>query len=245
MKITCMIVDDEALARKLLAEYVSKIPSLDLVASCANAIEAAAVLKSRPVELLFLDIQMPDINGINFVETLARKPLTVFTTAYTEYAVKSYELNALDYLVKPVAFERFFQAVGKAMDIIGSRSAYPQTDVATQEAQDYIFIKSDAKTYRVDFDDIDYIEAYGEYVLIHRGSDRLMPLLQLGKMEEILPASRFIRVHRSFIIQFSKIEAIQGNVIWIGKKEIPVSRTYREALTERVQRRNLLGNAYL
>ena len=245
MKITCMIVDDEALARKLLADYVSKIPSLDLVAACANAIEASAVLKSRPVDLLFLDIQMPDINGISFMQMLATKPMIVFTTAYAEYAVKSYELNALDYLVKPIPFERLFQAVGKAMDLISSRNPALETDVAIQEEQDYIFIKSDAKTYRVDFDDIGYIEAYGEYVLIHRGSDRLMPLLQLGKMEEILPASRFIRVHRSFIIQFSKIEAIQGNVIWIGKKEIPVSRTYREALTERVQRRNLLGNAYL
>ncbi|MGG7664281.1 LytR/AlgR family response regulator transcription factor [Dyadobacter sp. BHUBP1] len=237
MKITCMIVDDEALARKLLADYVSKIPSLDLVATCANAIEASAVLKSRPVDLLFLDIQMPDINGIGFIQTLTTRPMTVFTTAYTEYAVKSYELNALDYLVKPIAFDRFFQAVGRAMDLIGSRNPHPVADIATQEAQDYIFIKSDAKTYKVAFDDIDYIEAYGEYVLIHRGSDRLMPLLQLGKMEEILPASRFVRVHRSFIIQFSKIEAIQGNTIWIGRKQIPVSRTCRDALMSRLQDR--------
>ncbi len=238
MNMTCMIVDDEALARKLLTDYVSKIPTLDLVATCANAIEASTVLKSRPVDLLFLDIQMPDINGISFMQTLAKDQLIVFTTAYTEYAVKSYELNALDYLVKPIAFERFFQAVGKAIDHLATHHTRRENAVA-DNAQDYIFIKSDAKTYKVAFSDIDYVEAYGEYVLIHRGGDRLMPLLQLGKMEEILPAPEFMRVHRSFIIQFSKIEAIQGNSIWIGKKEIPVSKTYREALMERVQQRNI------
>ncbi|MDR6809598.1 DNA-binding LytR/AlgR family response regulator [Dyadobacter sp. BE34] len=241
MKITCMIIDDETLARKLLTDYVSKIPSLDLVATCANAIEAWAVLKSRRVDLLFLDVQMPDINGISFMQTLGKSQLTVFTTAYTEYAVKSYELDALDYLVKPIAFERFFQAVGKAMDRLGTRNTIRQNVLADIE-QDYIFIKSDAKTYKVTLGDIDYLEAYGEYVLIHRSADRLMTLMQLGKMEEILPASQFMRVHRSFIIQFSKIDAIQGNSIWIGKKEIPVSRTYREALIQRVQQRNLSGN---
>lgn len=240
MKITCMIVDDEALARKLLIDYVSKIPALDLVATCANAIEASTLLKSRQVDLLFLDVQMPDISGISFMQTLGKNQLTVLTTAYTEYAVKSYELDALDYLVKPIAFERFFQAVGKAMDLLGTRSTIRQNVLADND-QNYVFIKSDAKTYKVTLSDIDYLEAYGEYVFIHRNADRLMTLMQLGKMEEILPASQFMRVHRSFIIQFSKINAIQGNSIWIGKKEIPVSRTYRDALMERVQQRNLSG----
>ena len=238
MKMTCMIVDDESLARNLLTDYVSKIPSLDLVATCANAIEAAAVLQSRHLDLLFLDIQMPDINGISFMQTLGKDQLVVFTTAYTEYAVKSYELNAVDYLVKPIAFERFFQAVGKATDQLSRRNLIQQPATADDE-QDQIFIKADSKIYNVTLGDIDYVEAYGEYVLIHRGADRLMPLLQLGKLEELLPATRFIRVHRSYIVQFSKIEAIQGNSIWIGKKEIPVSRTYRDMLMERVQLRHV------
>jgi DNA-binding LytR/AlgR family response regulator len=233
-----MIVDDEVLARKLLTDYISKIPMLDLVATCANAIEASAVLKSRKVDVLFLDIQMPDINGISFVQTLAKGQLTVFTTAYTEYAVKSYDLNALDYLVKPIAFERFFQAVGKAMDHLGARNDMQEL-IATDSGHDHIFVKSDAKIHKVVLDDIDYVEAYGEYVIIHRGAGRLMPLLQLGRMEELLPAPRFMRVHRSFIVQFSRIEAIQGNSIWIGKKEIPMSKTYRDALMQRVQQRNV------
>lgn len=234
MKITCMIVDDEVLARKLLTEYISKIPSLDLVATSANAIEAAAVLKSRQVDLLFLDIQMPDINGISFMQTLGRNQLTVFTTAYSEYAVTSYELNALDYLVKPIAFERFFQAVSKAMDRLSNQVAGRENAVVQPEPE-HLFIKADAKLYKVTFSDVDYAEAYGEYVRIYRGADRIMPLMQLSKLEEMLPASRFMRVHRSFIVQISKIEAIQGNTIWIGKKEVPVSRTYREALINRMQ----------
>ncbi len=247
MKINCLVVDDELLARRLLSDYISKIPNLNLVAACSGAIEAQGVLRDQQIDLMFLDIQMPELTGIAFLQSLSQKPVTIFTTAYTEYALKGYELAVLDYLVKPIPFERFFQAVTRASEYIRHMQQEPNSDgLADQNptiqqvaSQEFIFVKSDYRIHKIHYDDIDYIEAYGEYILLFTGKEKVMTLVPLGKMESILPSTRFVRVHRSFIIHFSKIDSIQGNTILLKGKEIPISKTYRDILMTLVNRDRL------
>lgn len=242
MKINCLIVDDELLARRLLIDYVEKIPELNLVATCASAMEAQSFLQKHRIDLLFLDIQMPDVTGISLLRSLANKPVTIFTTAYAEYAVQGYELFVLDYLLKPISFERFFQAVSRAVEYINllgkKASAYDgEADSwpSGKTPNDYIFVKSDYKIHKIAYRDIDVIEAYGEYILIFTGGQKLMILGQLSKLEQVLPKPGFMRVHRSFIINFSKIDAIQGGTIHIGQREVPLSKGYRDAFMQLVQ----------
>ncbi|CAG4999985.1 Sensory transduction protein LytR [Dyadobacter sp. CECT 9275] len=233
--ISCLIVDDEVLARRLLADYVNKIPSLHLAGTCASALEAQVVLQQRQVDLLFLDIQMPDLTGISFLQSLSSRPVTIFTTAYTEYAIKGFELSVLDYLVKPISFERFFQAVSKAAEYISytstarkdTESSEPQLQEKSLETN-YLFVKADYKIHKIHYMEIDYIEAYGEYIRIHTDRGKILTLVALGKMEETLPRSQFIRVHRSYIINFAKIDTIQGNMIFVKGNEVPLSKSYRE-----------------
>lgn len=247
MKISCLVVDDEQLARRLLCDYIAKIPTLTLVGSCANALEAQVVLQSQQVDLMFLDIQMPELTGIAFLQSLTHKPVTIFTTAYTEYAIKGFELAVLDYLVKPISFERFFQAATRAIGHISNIPGSHKNDGLSDQpifagpaaAEDFIFVKSDFRIHKLHFSDIDYIEAYGEYILIFAGKDKIITLVPLGKMEAQLPARLFIRVHRSYIVNFSKIESIQGNTIYLKGKEIPISKSYREVFMNLVNRNQL------
>ncbi|KAA0992273.1 LytR/AlgR family response regulator transcription factor [Dyadobacter aurulentus] len=243
MTVNCLIVDDELLARRLLTDYISKIPELNLVAACASAMEAQSFLQKQRIDLLFLDIQMPDVTGLSFLRSLQNKPVTIFTTAYTEYALQGYELFVLDYLVKPISFERFFQATSRATEYIcllnkkvpaerGSNAVLPKND---EQENAYLFVKADSKIHKIAYTNIDLIEAYGEYVLIFCGKEKIMTLGQLGKMEQMLPRPAFVRVHRSFIINFAKVGAIQGNTIYIGERQVPLSKSYREAFMELVQ----------
>lgn len=248
MSINCLIVDDELLARRLLTDYVGKIPELNLIAACASAMEAQRFLQRQRIDLLFLDIQMPDITGISLLQSLSHRPVTIFTTAFAEYAVQGYELFVLDYLLKPISFERFFQAAGRAVAHIGllHNQPPPQASPAAGSLQNevangYIFVKSDYKIHKIAHSDIDVMEAYGEYVVIHSGRQKIMTLGQLSKMEQALPHPGFLRVHRSFIVNFSKIDAIQGNTLYIGEKEIPLSKGYRDAFMQLVQKNRLLG----
>jgi DNA-binding LytR/AlgR family response regulator len=246
MKINCLVVDDELLARRLLSDYIGKIPGLNLVAACSSAMEAQDILLGQKVDLMFVDIQMPELTGIAFLQSLLQKPVTILTTAYTDYALKGYELSVLDYLVKPISFERFFQAVNRASQYISHMQQNPKTGLTDQNpivrhasSQDFIFVKSDYKIYNIHHSDIDYIEAYGEYILIFTGKEKIMTLVSLGKMEGLLPYPKFVRIHRSFIINFSKIDAIQGNTIYLKGKEIPISKTYRETFMNLVNRDQL------
>jgi DNA-binding LytR/AlgR family response regulator len=246
MKINCLVVDDELLARRLLSDYISKIPGLNLVAACSGAIEAQGILLDQKIDLMFLDIQMPELTGIAFLQSLSQKPVTIFTTAYTDYALKGYELSVLDYLVKPISFERFFQAVNRASEYISHLQQKPerggspdQNTIQQAPSQDFIFVKSDYKIHKIHYDDIDYIEAYGEYILLFSGKDKVMTLVPLGKIEGLLPSTRFMRVHRSFIINFSKIDSIEGNTILLKGNEIPISKTYRETFMKLVNRDQL------
>lgn len=247
MKINCLVVDDELLARRLLSDYISKVPGLNLVAACSGAIEAQGILRDQQIDLMFLDIQMPELTGIAFLQSLSQKPVTIFTTAYTDYALKGYELSVLDYLVKPIPFERFFQAVNRASEYIGHMQQNQKSDgLANQipiiqqvNSQEFIFVKSDYRIHKIHYDDLDYIEAYGEYILLFTGKEKVMTLVPLGKIEGLLPPTKFVRVHRSFIINFSKIDSIQGNTILLKGKEIPISKTYRDTFMKLVNKDQL------
>ncbi|ACT92025.1 LytR/AlgR family response regulator transcription factor [Dyadobacter fermentans] len=244
MTINCLIVDDELLARRLLTDYVGKMPELNLVGTCASAMEAQGYLQKQRIDLLLLDIQMPDVTGISLLRSLPNKPVTILTTAYAEYALQGYELFVLDYLLKPISFERFFQAASRAVEYIGllGKKALPRYEEARPPhdvPHDYIFVKSDYKIHKIAHRDMDVIEAYGEYILIYSGGQKIMTLGQMGKLEQMLPKPGFVRVHRSFIVNFSKIDAIQGGTIHVGGREVPLSKGYRDAFMQLVQQSRL------
>lgn len=240
--IRCLVVDDEELARALLGNYIGRLPHLQLAASCANPLEALAVLQQQPVDLLFLDIQMPELTGIEFLRTLPRKPVVIFTTAYAEYALEGYALDVTDYLLKPFSFERFLQAVNKAIARIQAKPANPPTiSPATapppetpEPAKDYLLVKADHKVHRLRYDDILYIQSMREYAAFYTSSGRILSLNALKTLEETLPPERFIRIHKSYIVAIAKIDALEGNMVQVGKEKLPVGANYREELVRRV-----------
>lgn len=229
----CLIVDDEYMARLLLEEYVRKIPSLELVGLCENALEAFHLLKTQAIDILFLDIQMPHLSGLEFVQTLRDKPAIIFTTAYSEHALEGFRLDAVDYLLKPFSFERFAQAVGKAADIVTFRKQHFQP--AVLPAADHFFVKSDGKLIKVRFDDILYVEGLKEYISIYTtDKQRIITLQAIKNMESMLPEQRFARIHKSYIIALAKIDALVGNQVEIKKKLLPIGITYKEELLKKL-----------
>lgn len=244
MNISCLIVDDEPLARNLLKEYVGKVPYLELKGTCANAMEAMEVVRRESVDLLLLDIQMPDITGTTFIKTLQRRPLVIFTTAYSEYALESYELDVVDYLLKPVTFERFLRAIDKASQRLAP-GGKPVPSVKTEGSEpesSFIFIKDGTKLVKVRWEDIQYIEGLKDYVTIHTRDQKIVTLQRLKALETQLPANRFIRIHNSYIVALGAIEVIHKNDVQIGKAMLPVSDTYRKAFREFVERNHLGRN---
>ena len=231
---TCIIVDDEQLARELLKEFVSKTPLLKLLGLYKNPIEAMSILKSGQVDILFLDIQMPEINGVDFLKTIGNKPCTIFTTAYSEFALEGYELEVTDYLVKPFSFERFLQAVNKATRQVDLERRDTGSAESPSVSKDYILLHADHKIYKVALDDIQYIEGLKEYVSYYTEDKRIIVLQSLRSIEENLPSEDFIRVHRSYIVPIRKISALEGNQISVGGKLIPIGRSYRESVIQRV-----------
>lgn len=240
----CVIVDDEALARRLLADYVSKVPELELVGACDSAIAAKSLVQQQEVDLLLLDIQMPDLTGIELLKILPSPPITIFTTAYAEYALEGYNLAVIDYLLKPISFERFFQAVTRAQEFLRYRStSVPEKNAAVAPNsvvdQDYFFVKSDYKIVKINFAKVIFVEGMREYVRIHTESQKVMTLLSMQKMEEMLPSAMFVRIHRSHIVNLSKIDEIQGNTVYLGTRELPVSKGYKEQFLKQINRLNL------
>lgn len=244
MNISCLIVDDEPLARNLLKEYVNKVPYLELKGTCANALEALEVLRRESVDLLLLDIQMPDITGTTFVKTLQRKPLVVFTTAYSEYALESYELDVVDYLLKPVTFERFLRAIDKVSQRLTPEGKPVSADKSesSEPAASFIFIKDGTKLIKVLWEDIRYIEGLKDYVTIHTRDQKIVTLQRLKALETQLPAGKFIRIHNSYIVALAAIDVIHKSDVQIGKAMLPVSDTYRKAFREFVERNHLGRN---
>ena len=232
MTIRAIIVDDEPLAQQVILQYAKDIPGLEIVGTCNNAMEAGALLKEKEIDLMFLDVNMPRLSGIDFLKNLTKAPLVILTTAYTDYALEAFELSILDYLKKPFPFDRFFKAIQKAeeqLDLLNSQ---------TQSGGDeFIYIKSNKKTIRVEFTDICIIEGLGDYIKIHLTDQHLVTNLSMKKMEELLPDSDFFRVHKSFIIRLDRIVAMMGNQIEIGNQKIPVGNNFRQAFHEIIEKR--------
>lgn len=240
MKITCLIIDDEPLARNLLREYAGKVPYLEVKGTCASAIEAMEVLRREPVDLLLLDIQMPDITGTAFVKTLQRKPLVIFTTAYSEYALEGYELDAVDYLLKPITFERFLRAIEKASQRLLQESPHSGEPIAGDEsASSFMFVKDGTKLVKVRWNDIQYIEGLKDYVTIHTRDQKIVTLQRLKTLEEQLPPEKFMRIHNSYIVALDAIDVVHKNEVQVGKALLPVSDSYRKAFREFVARRQV------
>lgn len=230
---SCLIVDDEQLARKLLEEFVQKVPGLELKGSCKNPLEAMDILQNENIDILLLDIQMPELTGVEFLKTLKNKPTTIFTTAYSEYAVEGYQLDVIDYLVKPFSLDRFIQAINKAIGQIElKKKAELKGD--DQGLKEFLLLHADHKIYKVRLEDIQYIEGLKEYVSYYTKEKRIIVLQSLKSIEESLPNDQFIRIHRSYIVPIDKIKSLDGNQVQIGDKLIPIGRSYKDEVMKRV-----------
>jgi DNA-binding LytR/AlgR family response regulator len=228
--INCIVIDDEPLARKGLKEYITDVDFLNLIGEFDSPVKAAELISRGEAQLLFLDIQMPKITGLDFFKSLQNPPPVIFTTAYPQYALEGFELNALDYLVKPVSFDRFFKAVLKAKEY------YEVRDTNTKEADmaAYFFIKADNKLVKILFDDVLYAEALQNYVIIHTTGKKYMTYLTFKSVEDYLPADKFLKVHKSYIVAASKIDTIEGNDIRIGQQHIPISRNQKDEVMDKL-----------
>jgi two-component system, LytTR family, response regulator len=227
VKISCIVVDDEIPAIKQMEDYIERVPFLKHLGSFNNGIEPMSFLQSNNVDLIFLDIEMEGFSGLQLIKSLRNSPRIILTTAYDQYALKAYELNVSDYLLKPISFERFMQSIDKVFDYFAV-SRQPDT-VHPQYKRDYFFVKTECRMQRVDFDDILYVEGMKEYLMIHTRSDKIMTLQNFKSIEELLPHHNFVRVHKSYIVALNKIISVEKNRISIGNSLIPVSNTYKDA----------------
>jgi DNA-binding LytR/AlgR family response regulator len=227
-KIICLAVDDEPPALTILQQYITAVPGLELAGTCNNAVEAMTSLLQQHIDLLFLDIQMPQLLGTDFVRTLHNPPKVIFTTAYRKFAVEGFELNAVDYLLKPISFERFIKAVNKVMDTRLARGPDAvQAENKKATSDDHLYFRSDRKMIRVSLAEILYIESLKDYIKVVTPTKSIITKQSISSLEETLPKESFIRIHRSFIVSLSKIESYNGELIEIAKKEFPISRMYK------------------
>jgi DNA-binding LytR/AlgR family response regulator len=230
-KIHCLIIDDEPPAREILKQHIAGVEALELAGTCSNAVEAVSFLKEHPVDLLLLDIQMPQLLGTNFIRTLKNPPKVIFTTAYRKYAVEGFELDAVDYLLKPISFERFLKAVNKVLQLnISSAQAMPTS--ATKEKQNgesnsFLYFRAERKMVKVFFRDILYVEGLKDYIRIVRDNKTIVTKYVLSTLEEMLPANEFLRIHKSYIVAIYKIDSYNADTIHIAKHELPIGRLYK------------------
>jgi len=233
MEIKCLIVDDEILAQDVIEKYICATPTLKLVGKCDNAIDAIAFLHNNKVDLMFLDLNMPEMGGLDMLNTLTRPPKIIFTTAYSEYALESYDYGAVDYLLKPIKFERFMKAINK----LAEQFPLPVNGESNQKRDDNsIFIKEDQITYQIKTGLILFVEAYGNYLKVHTANKTFVTRETMQEMLNQLPEAEFIRVHKSYIVSLAHIDSIMGNRINIKGEEIPVGEIYKLALRERIKR---------
>jgi DNA-binding LytR/AlgR family response regulator len=230
-KISCYIIDDEYLAQEILEEYIAKVPFLELKGTFISPLEAAAQMDKDKPDLLFLDINMPDLDGLSFIPMLNPKPMIILTTAYDQYALKAYELEVKDYLVKPFSFERFYKGVLRLYQEQGQRQQPQKNDVKPEvpNESDFIFLKVGHRIQKLAIQDILYVEGMKDYLRIHTRREKIMTLLSFSKLEELLPHTKFARVHRSFMVAIDKIDHIEKNRIKMADQIIPISETYAEA----------------
>ena len=233
-KISCIIVDDESIARDIIVSHLSKIDSIEVVATCKNAIEAFNILSSKTVDLIFLDINMPEISGIAFAKSINKDVKIIFTTAYRDYAVEGFDLQAVDYLLKPISFERLVKAVNRYFEV---HNTLKQTDVLPDETNTFIFVRADRKMIKIDFDSILYIESYSDYIKIHLDNqDTIVTRETISAIEAKLPNNSFLRIHRSFIICLEKIQSFTNEHITINRKALPISRSYKKDVLKTLEK---------
>ena len=230
-KIKTLIVDDEPLAQDVLQKFIGHVDSLELAGVCSNAIEASNALRKQPIDLLFLDIKMPELSGLDLLKILKNPPKVILTTAYAEHALESYEFGVIDYLVKPIAFDRFLKAIDKVIPTEQVNGPVG-VSIADTKSRDFLFVKSDRKIIKVDFVDIKYLEAFGNYVKIHTTGKVILAQDTLTNLELALPVNQFLRIHKSFIVAIHFIFSVEGNRLFIGDIELPIGQTYKQKLEE-------------
>jgi len=228
-KIRCLVIDDEPPAQVILKKYIDQVSSLELAGICNNAIEAISFLQTHPVDLLFLDIQMPGLLGTKFIRTLDNPPKVIFTTAYRKFAVEGFELNAVDYLLKPISFDRFIMAINRVLqlNLQSSNGMSQEKDVKPDNNHPFLYVRSDRKMVKVLFEDILYIESLKDYLKIVSTNKTIITRQSISSLEEMLPKESFLRIHRSYIIAISKIDSYNGETIDIGKNELPIGRFFK------------------
>lgn len=226
MKLNCIIIDDEPLSQDVIEDFVKACPELNLVGICNDALEAGELLKKKPVDLLFLDVNMPKLSGIGFVKSLKKPPLVILVTAYPEYAIEGFEIDALDYLLKPVSFERFRMAVNRALERFSSIEE-PQAN--------HIMVRANKKNYRINFNEIVYLEAHGDYVRFITEEQALMVHGTMKDFIEKLPGNKFERIHKSYVISLAKVIYLEGNQVTLGKHKLPVSLSYKDSLMTKLK----------
>jgi len=231
MKTKCLVVDDEPLARDLMRGHIEKLENFEIVADCGNAMKALSVLREKHVDLIFMDIQMPQITGIEFLKTLKHSPKVIFTTAYREYALEGFELDVVDYLLKPITFERFLKSVNKYyLSCQDQVQVVPNSSSEKAQEESFIYVKENKKVIKIYLSEIRYIEGLSEYVQIYTEKRKIITKTSMALMEEKLPAANFLRIHKSFIVPVNKIEAFTANTIEIHGKELPIGRNYKNAV---------------
>jgi DNA-binding LytR/AlgR family response regulator len=238
IKINCLAVDDEPPALQVIEKYVNSIPALQLTATCSNAVDALAILQNNKIDLLFLDIQMPHILGTDFMRTLSNPPNVIFTTAFRKYAVEGFDLNAVDYLLKPISFERFLKAVNKVMklNLAVTENSSLNAVQKNKAIDEFIYLRADRKNIKVNLDDILFTESLKDYIKVVTKDKIIVTKQSISSLEETLPQHTFIRIHRSFIVAINKIETYTTDLIQINKYELPISRSYRHEV-EKVLRK--------
>ena len=226
MKITCMIVEDEPASQDILKHYIADVPDLVLMRVCNHALDANEVLAKESVQVMFLDVNMPKLSGINFYKSLPRPPLVIFTTAYPEYAIDGFEVDAVDYLVKPFPFERFLRAVNKLREKLQAPSTPPSGN--------YILLNADKKLHKVKHTDIHFVEAFGDYIKVHLHDQVIIVHETMQGMQQQLPENLFARVHKSFIIALDHFQYIDGNTVIVGSRRVPIGQTYKNDFLKRI-----------
>ena len=230
----CLIVDDEPVARQILESHLEKTTTIEVVKNCKNAMEAFLIISNEKIDLIFLDINMPEISGLSFAKSINKSIKVIFTTAHREYAVEGFNLQAVDYLLKPISFERFQQAINK---FLGENSAPQLTEKSTltPEKSDFIFIRSDRKMIKIDFEDIYFVESLKDYIKIHTSQKTIVARETITNIEIRLPNKQFLRIHRSFLISISKIESFTNEYVEMHKNALPISRSYRKKVLEKLE----------
>jgi len=232
----CIIIDDEPIAIRVIRNHISAFTDFEVVAECANALEAMPIISKEKIDLIFCDIQMPQITGVDFVRSLTHPPKVIFTTAYRDYAVDAFELNVVDYLLKPISFERFTKAINNYLEQTSAKNIQQNNSETDTKQREFIFLKADKKHHKINLSDILYFESLGDYVIVYTADKKLVTKERISNFADNLPTEKFIQIHRSYIVSISKIESVGAGFVEINKKKLPVGRNYKPQLNNLLQK---------